>query len=158
MTLPQHMVRQTQKSLEDLIRAVEALPAEAAGASPGGAARSPMDQLKEVALAPAWLMPLLRNDTQAQGHDELKGRLGRLQTGPNALADLAEEARRTTSELCQAIEHFDVSRLDEEVTIPFGFRTVLTMADVLTLHYWNIVYHLGQVNQIQLMHGDREMH
>lgn len=32
------------------------------------------------------------------------------------------------------------------------------MADVLFLHSWNLTYHLGQINQLQLMLGDREMH
>jgi hypothetical protein len=158
VTLAEQVVRLTQKSLEDLIRAIEALAPEAQTASPGGLARSPLEQLREVALAPAWLLPLLAEGRPHHGHEEMKRRLGRLPSDASAFRGLCEEARRTTSELCQAIEAFDPARLEEEVTIPFGFRTVLTMADVIGLHYWNIVYHLGQINQIQLMAGDREMH
>ena len=32
------------------------------------------------------------------------------------------------------------------------------MADILMLHYHNMTYHLGQINFIQLMYGDKEMH
>jgi len=35
---------------------------------------------------------------------------------------------------------------------------IMTMADVLMLQRWNLTYHLGQINQIQLMLGDAEMH
>jgi hypothetical protein len=42
--------------------------------------------------------------------------------------------------------------------MPFGGGVVMTMADILSLPSWNMVYHLGQINQIQLMLGDREMH
>jgi hypothetical protein len=34
----------------------------------------------------------------------------------------------------------------------------VTIADVLGMHYWNLTYHLGQINQIQMMLGDRQMH
>jgi hypothetical protein len=34
----------------------------------------------------------------------------------------------------------------------------VSLADVCFLHYWNTVYHLGQVNYLQTLLGDREMH
>jgi hypothetical protein len=34
----------------------------------------------------------------------------------------------------------------------------MTLAEVLGLPAWNMTYHLGQINQIQLVLGDREMH
>ena len=57
-----------------------------------------------------------------------------------------------------AISDFPEGKLDEEITLPFGGGMTMTMADLLGLPYWNTVYHLGQINQIQLMLGDREMH
>jgi hypothetical protein len=34
----------------------------------------------------------------------------------------------------------------------------MTFAEILSLHHWNMVYHLGQINQIQLILGDKVMH
>jgi hypothetical protein len=32
------------------------------------------------------------------------------------------------------------------------------MADMLFMGYWNLTYHMGQVNYIQMLLGDTEMH
>ena len=72
--------------------------------------------------------------------------------------ECVEEARRTTSELCRSIMDFPDQGLEEEVTLPFGQGLTLSMADLLYLHAWNLTYHHGQINQIQLMLGDHEMH
>ena len=44
------------------------------------------------------------------------------------------------------------------MSLPFGGGMTVSMADVLMMHYWNATYHLGQINQIQLMLGDKAMH
>ena len=60
--------------------------------------------------------------------------------------------------LCQAVMDLPDSRLDEEVWLPLGGGMNLTVAEVIGKHSWNLIYHLGQINQIQLMLGDRAMH
>lgn len=66
--------------------------------------------------------------------------------------------RESTSSLCRAIANFPDESLEWELTMPWGGGMTMTMADVLGLPAWNATYHLGQINQIQMLLGDAEMH
>ncbi len=150
------IVRQTQRSLDDLLRSIEALPEDKRDWSPGGEARSALDMLREVAWAPTFYMPFLQpgEGDWGQGHEDIRAK----SREPLSFEEGRELAFRANSELCAFISSVPDERLDEEVTLPFGGGMVLTMAEVLGIHNWNLVYHLGQVNAIQRMLGDVEMH
>lgn len=152
------LVKQTQKAVDDICRSAEAVPADKVDWSPGEAARSALNQMQEVAAQAQWFLPVIQErkvpDFDRHAIEESK----RLRESYDSIAKCAEAARSTTVLLCQAIADFPEDKLDEEVTLPFGGGMTMTMGDVLGLPYWNMVYHLGQVNQIQLMLGDRDMH
>ena len=42
--------------------------------------------------------------------------------------------------------------------MPWGDGMTETLANVMLHHFWNIVYHEGQIAYIQTIYGDREMH
>jgi hypothetical protein len=42
--------------------------------------------------------------------------------------------------------------------LPFGPGFTVTTADVLFMAYQNTVYHTGQINYVQMLLGDTEMH
>lgn len=109
----------------------------------------------EVAVVPGFHMRLMEGKgVPPELHSELQARSAELLTFEAG----KEAAMQATTDLCQAILAFPADRLDDEVTLPFGPGVTFTMAEVLGLHYWNLVYHLGQVNYIQTALGDREMH
>ncbi|MCE9558253.1 MAG: DinB family protein, partial [Armatimonadetes bacterium] len=53
-----------------------------------------------------------------------------------------------------AISAFPESRLSEEITLPWG---TFNFAEVMAIPAWNFDYHLGQINYIQTLYGDKEM-
>lgn len=150
------IVRQTQRALDDFLRSVEALPEERRDWTPMGEARSALDMLREVAWAPAFYLPFLSpgEGDWGAGHTDIREKARE----PMSFDEGRERARRATNELCIFISSVPYERLEEEVTLPFGGGMVLTMAEVLGIHTWNLVYHLGQVNAYQRMLGDVEMH
>lgn len=152
------LVKQTQKAVDDICRSAEAVPTDKAEWLPGEAARSVLSQMQEVAAQAKWFLPVIQERAVPafDGHaiEEAK----RLRESFDSIAMCAEASRESTVALCQAISEFPEDKLDEEITLPFGGGMTMTMGDVLGLPYWNMVYHLGQINQIQLMLGDREMH
>jgi hypothetical protein len=152
------VVRMTQKALDDICRAALALPPDKSDWVPMGDARSVLNQMQEVAVSASWFGRIIRDlqvpRSKDQGIDETMNRARELAT----LEECVNNARETTSDLCRAISTFPDEALDLEVTLPFGGGQTVSMADVLYLHAWNLIYHLGQINQIQLMLGDREMH
>jgi uncharacterized damage-inducible protein DinB len=149
------VIKVTQRTVADLVRAVEALPPDRVDWSPGGA-RSAMDQLREVAAVPQAILEILEG-----GGGSMAGHAERMRTqavASETLADLADRALAETARLCAVIASFPDSQLEEEVSLPFGPGSTWTRADLLMQHYWNATYHLGQVNFIQTILGDQAMH
>lgn len=152
MRLQDQIVKITQHALDDVCRAALALPEEKRNWSPGGNARSALSQMREIAATPGVMLPILHGAASAK-HEH-----GKPPHAPETLEKCVDMARSEFGKMCQAISSFPDLRMDEEIQTPFGEESVMTMADALMLPYWNVVYHLGQINQIQLLLGDTEMH
>lgn len=153
MRLQEHLVRSTQRALDDVCRAALAVPADKADWSPGGAARSTLSQMREVAKTGVWFLPILAGGKFPGGEDHQE-----MTHDLSTVEECVAAARESIGQLCQAIARFPDEGLEIEISLPFGGGTVLPMSDVLSLAAWNFIYHLGQINQLQLMLGDRDMH
>ena len=158
MRYQDQVVRATQKALDDVCRAALALPSDRLDWVPMGEARPVLSQMQEVATAGTWFIPIIRDRMVPEFDEHARKEALRLRKSYDTIEKCVEGARNSTSELCQAIADFPDSALEDEMRLPFGGGVLMTMADVLVMHHWNMVYHLGQINQIQLMLGDREMH
>lgn len=156
MRFQDQIVRQTQRALDDVVRAARAIPEDRLDWSPGGSARSTLAQMREIAQTGERFVPLVLGDaTGFVGH---AAREEAAEIGSEDLDALVARARRGVTDLCQAVASIPDSALEREITLPFGGGTVMTLADALGLPVWNMTYHLGQINLIGLMLGDRRMH
>jgi uncharacterized damage-inducible protein DinB len=153
-----HIVRSTQKALEDLCRSALAVPEDRAEWVPMGNARSALSQMQEIATAGKWFLPMIRDRVAPEFDEHAAKEAARLRRSYDSIEKCVGAARESTNELLQAIAQFPDEGLEDEVRLPFGGGMTMTMAEVLSLHWWNITYHLGQINQIQLMLGDTQMH
>ncbi|AIE83398.1 hypothetical protein OP10G_0030 [Fimbriimonas ginsengisoli Gsoil 348] len=151
-------MRSTQKALDDVCRAALAVPADHAEWCPMAEARSVLSQMQEIATSGAWFLPIIRDGKPPEFDAHARREALRLRQSFDTVEKCVEAARQSMSELCAAISSFPDDHLEQEVHMPFGGGVSMTMADILSLPSWNMVYHLGQINQIQLMLGDREMH
>ena len=123
-----------------------------------GQARNLLSQMQEIATAGNWFIPIVRDRKPPEFDEHARKEAIRLRMSFDTLEKCIEAARNSTSELCREIAKFPDVSLEDEMQLPFGGGVVMTMADVLGLHQWNMVYHLGQINQLQLMLGDSQMH
>ena len=158
MRYQDQVVRTTQKALDDVCRAALSVATDKLEWVPMGEARSVLSQMQEVATAGSWFVPLVRDRKQPEFDEHARREAVRIRKSFDTIEKCVEAARASTTDLCQAIADFPDTELEDEMTLPFGGGVVMTMADVLAMHHWNMVYHLGQINQIQLMLGDKEMH
>lgn len=156
MRYQDQIVRRTQSALDDIVRAAKAIPSQQIDWSPGGAARSTLAQMREIAQTGDRFLPLIAGDAHVfEGH---AAREEAAISGSEGLDDLVAQARSGVARLCQAIMAIPDAELEGEITLPFGGGMVMTLADALGLPAWNMTYHLGQINQIGLILGDRRMH
>ncbi|MFZ4507449.1 MAG: DinB family protein [Fimbriimonas sp.] len=157
MRLQEYIVRATQKALDDVERAALATPDDRRAWSPGGQSRSVLGQMQELARAATWLLPIIEHG-QVPNFDNHARREAEEALAFDTVEECIQAARESTSELCRAILETPDEDLEEEIKLPFGGGMILTLAEVIDLHRWNLIYHLGQINQIQLIIGDGEMH
>jgi len=144
--------------LEDVLRAAAALPPDRLAWQPAETSRSALNQLQELAVSASWFLPILSEGHFPEFGDHARRETERIRESLDTLEKCRDQARDGTAQLCQAIAQFPDGRLEDEILVPFGGGMTLTMADVLGLHAWNLTYHLGQINYLQTMIGDREMH
>lgn len=123
-----------------------------------GYARSALSQMQEIATSGAFFLPIIREGKAPEFTEHARNEAIRVRLSHDTMEKCVEATRKSVVELCAEISRFPDNRLDDEVAMPFGGGITMTMADVLSLPSWNMVYHLGQINQLQLMLGDREMH
>lgn len=158
MRYQDQVVRITQKALDDICRAAKSIPWDKEDWIPMGSARSVLNQMQEVAVASKWFFNVIQDlrvpRAPERSIDEWMDKARTL----GSIDDCIALARLNTAELCHAISNFPDEALEIEVILPFGEGQTAMMSDVLYLHAWNLAYHLGQINQIQLMLGDHEMH
>jgi uncharacterized damage-inducible protein DinB len=74
----------------------------------------------------------------------------------NTLEKIKAAGDARIARLCQLIEAVPDERLEETRAMPWG--GTMTLADRLFICYWNLTYHDGQVNYLQRLLGDTEMH
>lgn len=156
MRYQDQVVKATQRALDDVCRAALAVPEDKRNWVPMGAARSVLDQMHEIASAAGWFTPIVAS--REMPDPDVIALARKAAATLDTVEKCVDHAREATSELCLAISDFPDAELEEEIQMPFGHGITMTMADVLMLHYANMVYHSGQINQIQLMLGDRLMH
>lgn len=158
MRYQEQLVRATQKALDDVCRAARAVDVEQHTWEPGGHARSVLNQMQEIAASGTWFLPIFRDLRPPEFDEHARREAVRLRESYDTVEKCIEAARASLGDLCQVMANFPDELLDHEVQMPFGGGMRLTMADTLSMPSWNMIYHLGQINQIQLMLGDREMH
>lgn len=158
MRYQDQIVRSTQKALDDICRAAQALPEDRSQWVPMGDVRPVLSQMQEIATTARWFLPIIRDGLIPDFDEHAIREAVRLRQSFDTIEKCVEGAKESLGELCSAISAFPDERLEAEITLPFGGGMAMTMADVLSLPSWNMIYHLGQINQIQLMLGDREMH
>jgi uncharacterized damage-inducible protein DinB len=153
-TIQQQVARMTRESWEGLVRTAEFVPQEKRDWVPQGKARTLHDILAECALLPGkWHVLLLGTDElPPPDRDEYE----RAKAELNTLDKIKAAGDPAIARLCELIEAVPDERLEETRQMPWG--GTMTLADRLFICYWNLTYHCGQVNYLQMLLGDIEMH
>ncbi len=149
MTLQEFLAAATQKAADDLAEAFLRLPEDKRGWSAGGNARTALDQVAECALLNGYTGELIQARKWNASHfdDYLPRKEALIASGWDALHVRLQEG---TQEEIRAIRAVPNDALSEEIEIPSGKETV---ASILAYPYWNMTYHLGQINFIASILG-----
>lgn len=133
---------------------LNAIPVEKRGASPGGAGRTPLNIVAECAYVNRRCAQYLKTlvPPERPTDEERETFLNSFDTAEKAIAYLEE----TAAELAEAIDGFDGAQWGETTEFPFGRpMTFFGIAELPSVH---LMYHDGQLNYIQTLYDDKEIH
>lgn len=148
-------IQMTQRILEDLFVAARAMPPEKLEWRPLEMGRSALDQLQECAQALQFAPAMIRNEGSLVLTPEFLEQARQERRTWTALEVCEQHARANALVFYEAVRALPDSSLPQLVELPFGtFR----MSEILFGQYWNMLYHYGQINYIQTLYGDYEMH
>ncbi len=155
MTLNELAATLTREAGSNLARAIKAMPPEKQAWRPMDSGRSPIDQVAECAAFNfAGAQSLRDRKLPPMTHEQIQAFKTDHDTADTALAAL----KQSTGELIEAIKRFPADRLDEEVELTFAPGIIKSFGWKMMCGYWNTIYHWGQINYIQTLYGDIEMH
>jgi uncharacterized damage-inducible protein DinB len=139
----------TQKAAADLITAVERIPADKRDWSPGGSARTTLDQAAECAVLNGYTADMVQTRQWPIGDFEefVTAKAAALSGGWESLRALLEQS---TERLVTVIQTVPEEDLENELQLPWSKQTV---AQISAYAYWNMSYHEGQINYIASILG-----
>ncbi len=147
--LNEFLATATQKAADDLFAAYTRLPEDKRGWSPDPKARAAQDQMAECALINGYTADFIQtrewsNSNMAQFESD-KAALIALDT-----EGLGARLQENTARVIEAIRAVSESDLHIHLEMPLGSRP---MDDIMAYSYWNMSYHLGQINYIASILG-----
>ncbi|OGF54729.1 MAG: hypothetical protein A2Z21_00970 [Candidatus Fraserbacteria bacterium RBG_16_55_9] len=158
MNFQERVIQMTSRNMEDLFRSARAVPKDKLEWKPVNNGRSALDQLQECAQAPTWFLSMLETRKPPQFDKDLMEKARAERATWKTIDECENVCRKNSERLFEVIKKFPDKDLDVKIALPFGKGMVMSMADIAMAHYWNTTYHLGQINFIQTLYGDLEMH
>jgi hypothetical protein len=158
MTVQDHIVTITEHSVESLFRNARAVPADKLDWKPLDEGRSVLGMLSECATVPRFAIDILTTGVAPEFSEERMAKNRALRETLTTVDACEQLCLQNTNELIQAIRAFPTERLGDTIHLPFGNGMTVTMAQIANMHYWNNVYHIGQIAYIQTLYGDKEWH
>jgi uncharacterized damage-inducible protein DinB len=143
----------TLRARDDLVRAVEALPADRYGWRPGRVSRTAIQVVahcaatnlfQAAALSGAPLPYLTREEEE------------RAVAACSTMAEAVAFLQRSVAAVCDAIVGMRREGLDAPMVLPWGERMPTALGLLSSSQHMH--YHAGQVNLMQLLLGDDEQH
>lgn len=149
----QHLIGFTQLMHDRLANDLKALDDAKSVLCPGGAGRTPVHIVAECALVNRFVATwLTTGETNRGTSEEREALMASHDTKEKALALLEEE----TQKLLAVLESLDPETLGDELEKPLG-RSLSRFA-VAELPAAHMMYHDGQLNYIQTLHDDTDIH
>jgi len=146
------------KQIDTVCRTAVAIPEDKRDWAPMGNARSVKAQLEELATVHIYIIPILKSGEAPAITDEQKDQIRERKERFDTFDKLIEGAKEGAMLTADAIRDVPDSRLDDVITLHSRGGIKRTMYEMVARPYWNLCYHEGQINYIQMLLGDTEMH
>jgi hypothetical protein len=152
-------VKLNREASASMARTANAMPPEKVTWQPLEMGRTTLDQIQECGAINHFGAKVLQTREAPPFDEAARERFARLKADHDTLEKALKLLDNGTEALVAAIEAFPEEDLDAMITLPFGPEGMtMSFAELMLMSYWNVVYHQGQINYIQTLYGDKEMH
>jgi hypothetical protein len=151
------MVEKIENAARSLFQSARSMPEEKLAWEPLEKGRSAMSQLRECGGTPRMIPLLLRgqgDNIPPTFYSDLKAERETWKT----IDDCEAAFRSCIGPALDAIRDFPDDELSTLLPVPWTFQKQQAASDLILDMYWNMSYHLGQINYIQTLYGDSRMH
>jgi len=152
MDIIQLAQKMTAEATDSLLKAAEFIPADKLNWSPGGAARGALPIVVECGGLYGLFAALLRGHPVKLDESDIEAFQARYQDLAAARAMVEENARTLTG----VIRQLGPEDLAKEITLPWEAR--ISVSEAIFFPAQHTQYHFGQLNYIQTILGDAQMH
>lgn len=152
------MITVTQAAADGAFKAAKAVAADKVEWSPLAEARTTLDLCREMAMCPSWCLDIISNKPQPEFNEETFAKIKAEQAQWTTVDACQEECNRRLKELFDYFRSMPDERLAETKWLPYDGGRDFSMPEMMGYPVWNFNYHEGQINYIQTLDGDKEMH
>jgi uncharacterized damage-inducible protein DinB len=157
MKFQDYIIDSIQSAFNESFKAARAVPEDKLNWKPLDQGRSVLDQVQELAQCPSYVITLVTGGKQETADGDWEKMVQERQTWTTIDACEAV-AKERLSTLFEAIRATSDERLKETTWLPYDGGRDFTVAEMMEYPRWNANYHTGQINYIQTLYGDRDMH
>ena len=150
MDAKETLIKLIQDGLPLLTNAAKAVPADKYDWKPEPTARSTRELFTEA-------VTMLSNTAKMLDQHEIPSDYDEVSKGNSAknADELSLQAQQDSQTLFAAIRAFPQADVETTIDLPCG---VFSYFQMMSYPYWNLIWHAGQINYIQTLYGDTQMH
>lgn len=156
MDYKEQVIKMTKNAINEILHFARSTEADKLNWKPMDLGRSALDQLQECAQSPLFFSRVLESREFFQLDPQFLEEIKAVRAGWTTIEQCEEKMNENHEALFNTIREFPDEDLENSIKLPWG--QTATMADLMMFQYWNLVYHQGQINYIQTLYGDLEMH
>jgi hypothetical protein len=156
MSIQESLIELTEYMLENLFRNARAMPEDKLEWKPMDNGRTVLDQLQECAQVSNIFKDVLETRKPPNITEEIALKNVEVRSQWKTIDDCETHAKENSEKLFEAMRAVP----DDEVatSIEFAPGYEVPIVKVMSWHYQNLTYHLGQISYIQTLYGDIETH
>jgi len=161
MRYQDQLIALTEKAGNDLFRSARAVPPDKITWQPLEQGRSILNLVQECAYFPLFISQILSGErdfaNETVEEERAKRYAAELATG-KTIEECQAAYDKNVPALLSAISNLTEEQLQTDLPLPFRPNKTHLLTELIWLPYWNMVYHLGQIDYIQRLYGDHTMH
>jgi hypothetical protein len=158
MRFQDYIIDSIQSAFNETFRYAKSVPEDKLTWKPLDLGRSVLDQCQELAQSPGYVAGMIKGEKMPEMSPEAWQKVMEERQAWTTVEDCERVGKERLGALFEAIRTCPDERLKDTVWLPYDGGRDFTIQEIMEYPRWNANYHTGQINYIQTLYGDKDMH